>query len=1159
MNLQLRCLFFAFFCFSLVQLHAQLEASIWYFGDRAGLDFRSGAPVALTDGALSTNEGCATISDDNGNLLFYTDGITIWNRNHDVMPNGNALGGHPSSTQSAIIVPNPGNPDLFYVFTTPAQFILGDPGLRYSEIDLSLNGGLGDVTAVKNVLIYAPVPEKVTAVQHANGTDIWVVTHQWGNDTFAAYLVTAAGINTTPVVSNAGFDMDYLTVGDDIFFARGSIKISPDGTKLAIAHTRVGVEVFDFDAATGQVSNPIRLREGDEQYYGVEFSPNSDVLYLTIQEISLLQYDLNAADIVASESEITNNPLIFGLQLGIDGKMYVALENTPFLAAINQPNILGAGCDFELQAVNLGTGISYLALPPFIQSYFFIDDIQAENFCLGDTTEFSINVSEPIVSINWSFGDGNTSTLETPTHTYLSAGTYTVSVTVSTTSGTETKISNITISEVPVAHTPVLFEVCENETQIPYEFELSSQDAAVLGAQDPTIFSVRYFATQQDADDLTNELAGLQELDYGTTTFYARVSNMVNSLCYDITSFDVLIKQLPIPSAIPDVTVCDDDGDGFYIFDLAAMRTDLQANESPIFSEVSFHASQADADNAVNPLLDTYTNTLPVETIVFRIQNQTYSECYETGEIRLEVIEQVIANTATDLEYCDDNNDGQALFDLTQTEAEIIGMQNPASLVISLHESQADADAATNAVNASDYLSTSYQNTVYVRVENASDSSCYDTTSFQLNSFNTPVVSNVSDWQVCDENNDGFFVFDFNQKTNEIVGESSDVSVSYYENQTDADLAQNAITTPYQNMGNPQTIFFRMENNANTHCYDTGSFEMEVFDTPTAYQPNDIVICDVDEMGSYTFDLAQQDTAVLNGQDDQVCTVSYYGSELDALNNENPLPKTNYSNSQLNETLWVRVQHSQLDFCYDTTSFKLIINPLPQLDLEDTYVICPDSPDLTIDGGSFESYAWRDSADMVLGNQPQLHITELGSYTLTVTETTNGVVCENTASFEVVSSGAPESFTVTTSGFSDQVTLTIDAVGIGSFEYSLDGVNYQTENRFEVFPGEYTIYVRDPFECRILTQAVIALGYLKFFSPNGDGTNEHWNIIGGELYSDSKLYIFDRYGKLLKQVAINGQGWDGTYLGQQMPASDYWFRYEYDNGKVFTGHFALKR
>ena len=169
-------------------LWSQKQASVWYFGHHAGLDFRSGEPVALTDGALNTNEGSASICDEAGNLLFYTDGVTVWNREHHVMPNGRNLWGHSTTTQT-LIVPKPGVDPIYYIFTASPQhdYVFGagtdSVGFHYTVVDMRMASGLGDVT-VKNILLFRNTTEKVTAVHHANGMDIWVVAHEWGNNIF---------------------------------------------------------------------------------------------------------------------------------------------------------------------------------------------------------------------------------------------------------------------------------------------------------------------------------------------------------------------------------------------------------------------------------------------------------------------------------------------------------------------------------------------------------------------------------------------------------------------------------------------------------------------------------------------------------------------------------------------------------------------------------------------------------------------------------------------------------------------------------------------------------------------------------------------------------------------------------------------------------------
>src|SRR4030095_11618045 len=151
---------------------AQHESDIWYFGSNAGIDFNSGSPVNLTNGQLSTIEGCASISDTAGNLLFYTDGITVWNKNHLVMSMGTGLHGGISSSQSAIIVTQPGNDSLYYIFTTGE---MGAYGLEYSIVNINMQGGFGEVI-VKNIVLVNNTNEKVTATKHSNGNDIWIIT-----------------------------------------------------------------------------------------------------------------------------------------------------------------------------------------------------------------------------------------------------------------------------------------------------------------------------------------------------------------------------------------------------------------------------------------------------------------------------------------------------------------------------------------------------------------------------------------------------------------------------------------------------------------------------------------------------------------------------------------------------------------------------------------------------------------------------------------------------------------------------------------------------------------------------------------------------------------------------------------------------------------------
>lgn len=353
------------FLVSTISSFGQKEASIWYFGNGAGIDFSSGHPEALNNGMLYTNEGCATISDNKGALLFYTDGVKVWNKKHEQMPNGFGLGGSYSSTQSCQIVQKPGSNNLYYIFTVSDQAT--PQGFSYSIVDISLNKGNGDVI-LKNKVLLTPVSEKLTAVKHNNGKDFWIITHQWNSNAFYAYLLTSTGISN-PFVSNTGVihkDMGSGNKGESI----GYLKASPDGKKLAVAINKMNtnnIEIFDFNNSSGIITHPISLTMG-KSAYGITFSPNSTKVYVSSEtgEDGIVQYDLRALIINQSAITVTpkNNTHYGALQIGPDEKIYIATDK-PFLDVIENPNALGLACNYKADAVNLAGHYSAYGLPDF--------------------------------------------------------------------------------------------------------------------------------------------------------------------------------------------------------------------------------------------------------------------------------------------------------------------------------------------------------------------------------------------------------------------------------------------------------------------------------------------------------------------------------------------------------------------------------------------------------------------------------------------------------------------------------------------------------------------------------------------------------------------------------------------------------------------------
>lgn len=332
--------------------YGQKYGNVWQFSDQVGLDFNNCTPVVISGGVLGF-EGCSSIADSNGQLLFYTNSEKVWNRLHSVMSNGNLIS-MGSTLSQVIIIPKPLSTSLYYIITTKIQ-AQGNLSLQYHIVDMNLNGGLGDVLSKNNIMSTLNITEQICATYHNNGDDIWLMTHEYGTSNFLAYLVTSSGISTIPVVSNVG--PAHVSCNSNTN-ARGEIKFSPNGSKIAFNGNGVGGNdpsnilcVFDFDNTTGIVSNPLNLpySRGD---YGLSFSPDNSKLYGTTWKALnfgltdynyLYQFDLssgNASTIINSKQIIDSLQFggIYGtLKIGPDGKIYVRYINSSYLGVINSP------------------------------------------------------------------------------------------------------------------------------------------------------------------------------------------------------------------------------------------------------------------------------------------------------------------------------------------------------------------------------------------------------------------------------------------------------------------------------------------------------------------------------------------------------------------------------------------------------------------------------------------------------------------------------------------------------------------------------------------------------------------------------------------------------------------------------------------------------
>ena len=452
--------------------HRPQEADQWRFGDDAGIDFTNLENPAPVDGnffgdytALAPG-GVSAISDKDGHLLMYCNGFNIWNSSSIIMSNGDGLKGNNGSTMTSLIVPNPGNENQYYVFTLDMYFPgFFEDGIRYNVVDFTNNGNGSVIT--KNEMLFEQNTQKIAAIKHKNGKDYWIVTHGFGDDkgdSFYVFLLSDE-LSTTPVISKVGLKENYDINNFQSFNNEaGYMVASPDGSMLAQVVNFDGyVELFDFDNATGKVSNARNSTPGViKGPYGVAFSADNSKLYVTTAPLDnstnfLYQFDLSQANpldnpfiVDAMEVTATSQVLYGALQLATDGKIYVAkfikgLPNNnkyPSLARINNPNRPGNECNYnsldgiDQEEFDLSNGSCFSGLPAFPNSFLDIPHFWSYHWCHHDTTTFAIRNTANITTASWNFTsvDPNgeelaNSNMLRPSYVFSEPGSYNIELT----------------------------------------------------------------------------------------------------------------------------------------------------------------------------------------------------------------------------------------------------------------------------------------------------------------------------------------------------------------------------------------------------------------------------------------------------------------------------------------------------------------------------------------------------------------------------------------------------------------------------------------------------------------------------------------------------------------------------------------------------------
>lgn len=313
----------------------------------------------------------------------------------------------------------------------------------------------------------------------------------------------------------------------------------------------------------------------------------------------------------------------------------------------------------------------------------------------------------------------------------------------------------------------------------------------------------------------------------------------------------------------------------------------------------------------------------------------------------------------------------------------------------------------------------------------------------------------------------------------------------------------------------------------------------------------DAFLCDIGNDGSQLLDLSLYNDEIASLAGNAFSYYSTFNGAENLINTEQLA--TNHLVPLGQSTVYVRIDN--VNGCHQIVELELTLVSIPIITMPDEFAFCEGSS-VTISAPSgFDLNIWSTNV-----NAPSITVNQAGNYWLMVGNSYGNATCTSTKNFTVVLSNAPTITSIDTVDWTDtENSITVNTIGLGDYEYSVDGINFQNSNIFNGLPnGAYSVIVRDKNGCGRDTKQVFLLNYPKFFTPNGDGNNDGWSIKFSQFEPNFEVQIFDRYGKLLR-VMKNNEAWDGNYNGRQLPSDDYWFTVTRNDGRIHKGHFAMKR
>ncbi|WP_299395512.1 T9SS type B sorting domain-containing protein [uncultured Gelidibacter sp.] len=619
-----------------------------------------------------------------------------------------------------------------------------------------------------------------------------------------------------------------------------------------------------------------------------------------------------------------------------------------------------------------------------------------------------------------------------------------------------------------------------------------------------------------------------------------------------------------------DLEKCDTDspyGDGFTAFNLEMNTPKIKGSQKDV--TVTYHLNDTDANSNANPLTSPYTNISNPQKIVARITN-TITGCFELADFTITASLGPDFKAPSPFHECDtdadgNSNNGRTYFDLTKKNPEILNGQDPSTIKITYHKSMASAQNSSDpGVDAHSYYNANpYNEQLYVRLEDPFNKNCRNITTLDLVVNPLPQAFNATIMQ-CDDDgkSDGITLFNLNEAKDALTGGASDRSLTYYTSKTEAQAGGPSTINgkAYKNSKNPELLYVRITDDF-TGCFSVSTLNLEV--SVTAANDTQLNHCDDDglEDGFYTFTLSDADSDVLKGLPSGLDLV-YYETYKDALLETHPLPNQFTNRNAYAQTIFARVENSNA--CYGISEVALNVYKMPTVETEAEEIYCLNTfPEtLTLYSNIIDhisatyTYSWSTGE-----TSSEIEVNSPGTYTVRITNS-NG--CYKDRTIKVLPSNIATISDIKINDASQNNTVAVMVTGEGSYEYALNNIKgpYQESHIFEnVAPGFYTVFVRDMNGCGTSKEKISVIGFPKYFTPNNDGINDTWQVngINGQFQSKTTIYIFNRMGKLLKQLNPLGIGWDGTYIGHPLPPDDYWFSVTLQDGRTLKGHFTLKR